>query len=394
MSTWPLSALGDLFEIARGGSPRPIDAFITDEPGGINWIMISDASEGSKYITGTKKRIRKEGISRSRMVHPGDFLLTNSMSFGKPYIMQTSGCIHDGWLVLKQRRDNVDADFFYHLLGSRAIYSEFERRAAGATVKNLNIDLVRGVQVILPPLSEQRRIAEVLDKVEDLRSKRRTALTQCDTLNQSIFLEMFGDPVTNPKKWTTAKFGNVCERITVGIVVKPASYYRPSGIPALRSLNIKPGNIILEDLVYFSKEDNEARLAKTRLRVSDLVLVRSGQPGTAAVVPPELDGVNAIDLLIATPFPAKCDPTYLCAFFNSQGGRTIVLSSQRGQVQKHLNVGSLSEAAIPLPPIDLQREFARRLAAVEKLKTAHRAALVELDALFASLQYRAFRGEL
>ena len=96
MSGWPTVALGDVFEIARGGSPRPIDSYVTDDPAGINWIMIGDASEGSKYITATKKRIRKEGIQRSRMVKPVDFLLTNSMSFGKPYIMRTSGCIHDG----------------------------------------------------------------------------------------------------------------------------------------------------------------------------------------------------------------------------------------------------------------------------------------------------------
>ncbi|NLX48921.1 MAG: restriction endonuclease subunit S [Methanospirillum sp.] len=201
MSRWPTVALGDVFEIARGGSPRPIDNFITDDPAGINWIMISDASAGSKYITSTKKRIRPEGAKRSREVKPGDFLLTNSMSFGRPYIVHTSGCIHDGWLVLSPRRSDVDADFFYHLLGSKHVYAEFERRAAGATVKNLNIDLVRGVRVPLPPLPEQRRIAEILDRADALRAKRRAALARLDTLAQSIFLEMFGDPITNPQGW-------------------------------------------------------------------------------------------------------------------------------------------------------------------------------------------------
>jgi type I restriction enzyme S subunit len=167
-----------------------------------------------------------------------------------------------------------------------------------------------------------------------------------------------------------------------------------NGIAALRSLNIKPGRITLDELVYFSKADNETKLAKTRLKVGDLVLVRSGQPGTAAVIPPELDGVNAIDLLIATPIREQCDPAYLCFFFNSRRGRAIVSSSQRGQVQKHLNVGLLNDSVILFPPVSLQSEFARRVAAVEKIKSAHRASLTELDALFASLQHRAFRGEL
>ena len=181
-SCWPIVPLEEIFEIARGGSPRPIDKFLTEDPDGVNWVMIGDATDGGKYINSTKKRIRKEGMKKSRMVKPGDFLLTNSMSFGRPYIMNTSGCIHDGWLVLSPRDNNVSRDFFYYLLGSDFVYSEFVRRAAGATVKNLNIDLVRSVRVPLPPLSEQQRIAKLLDRVETLRVKHRVALKELELL--------------------------------------------------------------------------------------------------------------------------------------------------------------------------------------------------------------------
>lgn len=95
--------LGDVFDIVRGGSPRPIDRFITDDPSGYNWIMIGDTADGSKYITGTKKRVIRDALVKSRMVKPGDFLLTNSMSFGRPYITRVAGCIHDGWLALTPR---------------------------------------------------------------------------------------------------------------------------------------------------------------------------------------------------------------------------------------------------------------------------------------------------
>jgi len=254
-------------------------------------------------------------------------------------------------------------------------------------------NLVR-VGVPLPPLPEQQRIAEILEKADGLRAKRRAALALLDTLTRSIFLDMFGDPISNPKEWPTVRFEEICERVTVGIVVQPASYYVSEGVPALRSLNIKPGKIVLQDLVYFSKVDNDTKLAKTKLKAGDVVLVRSGQPGTAAAVPRELDGVNAIDLLIATPSPKLTDATFLCEFFNSAGGRDLVLSKQRGQVQKHLNVGSLNQAILPLPPIGLQREFALRVAAVEKRRTAQLASLTVSDALFVSLQYRSFRGEL
>jgi type I restriction enzyme S subunit len=123
--SYPIVALGDLFEISRGGSPRPISDFLTDDPDGINWISISDATESTKYITHVKRKIKPSGASKSRAVKPGDLLLTNSMSFGHPYIMGTSGCIHDGWLVLSDPKNQTDPDYFYHLLGCASVYQKF-----------------------------------------------------------------------------------------------------------------------------------------------------------------------------------------------------------------------------------------------------------------------------
>jgi type I restriction enzyme S subunit len=290
----------------------------------------------------------------------------------------------DGVKVLRPKID-ADVKYLYHYLRQlRLTEGGYDR----------HFKYLKRSRIALPPLPEQRRIANILDKADALRAKSRAALAQLGTLTQSIFLDLFGDPISNPRKWPTLRFEDICERVTVGIVVLPASYYVSEGVPALRSLNVKPGEIVLEDVVYVSESDNNTKLAKTKLKAGDVVLVRSGQPGTAAVVPGELDGVNAIDLLIATPVRQLADPTFLCEFFNSAGGRDLVLSRQRGQVQKHLNVGSLNQAILPLPSIDLQHEFAVRAAAVTKHRAAERAFVVELDALFASLQHRAFRGEL
>ena len=288
----------------------------------------------------------------------------------------------------------IDPAYFAHFFRTREYRQRVSALAAGANINNLRNEHLDEFRIPLLPLPEQRRIAEILDKADALRAKRRAALAQLDTLTQSIFLDMFGDPISNPRGWPTVRFEQLCERVTVGIVVQPASYYVSEGVPALRSLNIRPGKIVLDDLVYFSKSDNDTKLAKTKLRAGDVVLVRSGQPGTAAVVPPELDGVNAIDILIATPDQQLTNPTFLCEFFNSAGGRDLVLSRQRGQVQKHLNVGSLNQAILPLPSIDLQCEFAARVAAVERHREAELASSTALDALFASLQHRAFRSEL
>lgn len=149
--SWKTVRLGDVVKIARGGSPRPIQEFLSDEEDAVNWISIKDASNSSKYIRATKLKIKKEGVRKSRLVKPGDFLLTNSMSFGRPYILDIEGCIHDGWLVLSIPHDLISPDFFYHLLSSEYIYHQFSAMAKGAVVKNLNIDLVKATEIPLPP---------------------------------------------------------------------------------------------------------------------------------------------------------------------------------------------------------------------------------------------------
>jgi type I restriction enzyme S subunit len=188
---WRRLQLGEIFGIARGGSPRPIDEYITDAADGVNWVMIGDTEQGGKYIWSTKKKIRPDGVKRSRLVKSGDFLLTNSMSFGRPYILKTSGCIHDGWLVLSPRITDFNADYFYTLLGSQAVFNEFSKRASGATVKNLNIDLVSGVEVAVPPLDEQLKFAKAVEAIEAQKSLGEDSASQLDCLFGSLQARAF-----------------------------------------------------------------------------------------------------------------------------------------------------------------------------------------------------------
>ena len=163
--SWVWVRLGTVLEIARGGSPRPIQQYLTTEPDGINWIKIGDTDKGGKYIYKTKEKIRPEGVTKSRMVHSGDFLLTNSMSFGRPYILKTDGCIHDGWLVLSNRFDCYSVDFIYYILSSPFAYYQFCDSVSGAVVKNLNSDKVANALFPLPPLAEQHRIVQRIEEL-------------------------------------------------------------------------------------------------------------------------------------------------------------------------------------------------------------------------------------
>lgn len=166
--SWEWIKLGSVCTIARGGSPRPIKDYITDSSEGVNWIKIGDTEKNGKYISTTAEKIKPSGVSKSRMVHAGDFLLTNSMSFGRPYILKTDGCIHDGWLVISQSTEVFDQDYLYWLLSSGYAYSQFCGKVSGAVVKNLNSDKVANSVFPLPPLKEQKRIVTKLEELLSL----------------------------------------------------------------------------------------------------------------------------------------------------------------------------------------------------------------------------------
>ena len=161
---WELIEMGDLLDIFRGGSPRPINKFLTDDPTGINWVKISDATKSAKYIYETKQKIIKEGIKHTRQVEDGDFILSNSMSVGRPYIMKTSGCIHDGWLLLKKKNQKITDEYLYYILSSQNIYNQFKSLSRGGVVNNLNKEIVSKVKIPVPDMKLQNKIVEILEE--------------------------------------------------------------------------------------------------------------------------------------------------------------------------------------------------------------------------------------
>ena len=177
---WEQRKFSDLVLIERGGSPRPIDDYITDAPDGLNWVKIGDAPAQGRYITKTAEKIKPEGLSKTRQVQPGDLILSNSMSFGKPYIMGINGCIHDGWLLIRDTQNRFDLKFLCHMLGTDQMLNQYRMFAAGSTVNNLNKELVGNTTVSLPSVAEQRAIGEYLESIDTLitlhQCKRRVLM--------------------------------------------------------------------------------------------------------------------------------------------------------------------------------------------------------------------------
>ena len=169
--SWGWVRFNNIATILRGGSPRPIKDFLTDSIDGINWIKIGDTEKSGKYITDTREKIKKSGLSKTRLVKKGSFLLTNSMSFGRPYILKIDGAIHDGWLSISDFESSITEDFLYYFLLSRVAYSQFLLLISGAVVKNLNSEKVASIFIPIPPLNEQARITQkievALSRVDD-----------------------------------------------------------------------------------------------------------------------------------------------------------------------------------------------------------------------------------
>ena len=383
---WEYKKLGEVCTIERGGSPRPITDYITDSEDGINWIKIGDAQEGSKYITSTKEKIRPEGIKKSRFVHKGDFILSNSMSFGRPYILKVDGCIHDGWLVIHDDNEVFIKDYLYYILSSPIMYAKFSQLAVGGVVNNLNSSLVRKVSIPLPPKSTQLTIVSELDKINELISLKKEQLKDYDNLAQSIFYEMFGDPVENEKGWEVKKIGEIgsVER-GAGISKKdfvedglPCIHYGQLhtilGARTKKHYTSIPHDLLPKykvahtgDLVMaITSEDVEGSCKSTAWLGNYDVIVGSD----AAILHHEQDGTFLSYY------------TMTKAFYNEKA------KYAKGFKVTHISTKEIEKISVFLPPLPLQHLFAQRIEQIERQKSAVQKSITDLETILASrMQY-------
>lgn len=374
-----VALLGDVCQIMMGQAP-PGHSY-NDQGEGVPLVA------GAGDFAGTTPSVKKFTTAPGKVSRKGDIILGIRASIGERVWSDRAYCLGRGVAGLRPS-EKLDPNYLWHWLGHSA--DRLKSKGRGATFLQVNRADINEMEIPLPSLDEQRRIAAILDQADAVRLLRRDVIRQIAELSQSIFMDMFGDLPTS----SFAQVSEVCERITVGVVVKPASYYVEHGVPALRTLNVKPGSINESELVYFSQEDNDGPLAKSKLRSGDLVVSRTGRAGVAALVPAHLDGANAIDLIVVTPHHECVDGRYFETMLNSPIGARLVLGEQRGQIQQHFNVGSLKTALLPFPELDRQREFARRIDQVRTVMADADTQLVEIDAIIAALQSRAFAGQL
>ena len=186
-----IKPLADICTVERGGSPRPISDYVTDNPNGLNWIKIGDA-DTTRYITHTAEKIKPEGLSKTRQVYAGDLLLSNSMSFGRPYILKIDGCIHDGWLVLHFDDTVMDAIYLQTFLSLPETFSAFEKMAEGAVVNNLNSTVVKKLPILVPTKKEQLYYRELVEQSDKSKFELNEAIKDLDAMYKRIIKDNLG----------------------------------------------------------------------------------------------------------------------------------------------------------------------------------------------------------
>jgi type I restriction enzyme S subunit len=338
------------------------------------------------------------------LLDAGDLVIASSgISFDDDGMLRTRGafveehhlplCLNTSTIRFKAKPEVSDLGYLRHWLDSREFREQITKRVTGSAQQNFGPSHLKAIKITLPSLPEQRRIAAILDQADALRAKRREALAQLNSLTQSIFIEMFGDPVINPKKWLFKKVGNLLAFQQYG----PRFYnesYSEKGTPIIRITDLaEDGSLDFSSMPKLSVSHED--IEKYALKAGDIIFARTGATvGKIALIQNNMPLCIAGAYFITMRFIESIVPIYAKYVLTSQSIREIVQKRSRQAAQQNFSGPGLRDLPMPMPPIHLQREFAHRVESIERLKEIQRASLIELDALFVSLQHRAFRGEL
>jgi type I restriction enzyme S subunit len=387
--TWSSAALGDICNIEVGKTPSRAEPDFW-RSGTLPWLSIADMNQG-RFLTSTKESVTEAGAKAARMklVAPGTLLLSFKLSLGKVGIANIPLFTNEAIAALTDLRSDVNTDYMYWALRNADFLGGSDRAAMGNT---LNKAKLKEIRIPLPPLPEQRRIAAILDKADALRAKRREAIAKLDQLLQSVFLEMFGDPVTNPKSWPVCELGDLIHAAQDGPHVSPE--YSESGIPFLSTRHVRAGSIRWEDLKYLSQAEAEIQWRKCRPERGDILYTKGGTTGLAATV--ETDEPFAVWVhvaLLKTNFN-RAHPKWLTAMLNS---KYCFEQSQRythGIANRDLGLKRMVKIKMYQPPLEVQRRFAEFSQHLVRKNEQLIQSSEALDKLFGALQNRAFTGSL
>lgn len=392
---WEIKKLVDVCIVERGSSPRPIEKYQTDSPYGVNWIKIGDTKGIDKYIYNTKEKITKEGAEKSRYVKEGDFILSNSMSFGKPFIMKTDGYIHDGWFVLRLHKF-IDTEYFFNLLSSPYVNDQFHKLASGSVVKNISGDLVKKVVLPIPSLSEQQRIVAILDEAFAAIAKAK-ANTEQNLKNAKELFESYLQNVFENKGegWEEKTFGEVLQKTeSVDPTKKPDEEFIYLDVS---SVNKETKEIENETVVLGKDAPSRARKL---IRTNDVIFatVRPTHSRVALITEEYNEQVCSTGYFVLR---AKdfLNNNLVYYFLLTYGFNKQMEKLQKGASYPAVNDSDVKGIIIPFPKsLKEQQTIVQKLDAfsteTKKLEAIYQQKINDLEELKKSVLQKAFSGEL
>ena len=377
-----------------------------DPEGDVRLTQLADVGDG-KWINKSVRFLTSEKAKQLRCTYlrSGDLLIARMPDpLGRccvfpgdsmPCVTVVDVC------VIRPNQNRVDNRYLMHVINAPHGRRGIARHMTGTTRRRVSRKNLSKVEIPLPPLPEQKRIAGILDAADALRAKRREALAQLDTLFQSTFLDMFGDPVTNPMGWRVGRLEDYFSKTRAGTCCGPfgsalkKSEYVEDGIPVWGIDNVKP-NQFIQDRSLFITPAKFAQLRRYSVESGDILISRAGTVGRMCVAAPTVEqSIIGSNLIRLTLNPGAMSPVYFASLYTFCGERLPGLrASGDDRSYSFLNTTRLKSLVVPLPPLNLQHRFAAIVSSVEHQKASQRTHLAELDTLFASLQSRAFRGDL
>lgn len=333
----------------------------------------NDNGEGVPFFQGNADFGERYPVARKwcsapmKMAEPEDILISVRAPIGALNYAKEECCIGRGLAALTPNKSKVSPEFMFWLLKGKN--TELNSKGTGSTFKAIGRKVLEEILVPDIGIEQQAEYSAILEKINGIIQLRKHELQKLDELIKARFVEMFGDE-TEFDRWpccTISDIANVC----VGVVIKPTQYYtdKSKGIPAFRSLNIGEMCVKDDDWVYFTEEGHQKN-QKSIIHKNDVLVVRSGAPGTACVVTEKYDGYNAVDIIIAHPDNKKINSIFLAAFTNMPHGMNQIRERTGGAAQKHFNVGGYKALQIIMPSLDLQKQFANFVKKTNKSKVA------------------------
>ena len=398
---WRIKAIGELCVIKPPKSEARA-ALAPSDP--VSFVPMEDLPSASKFLSPSRERSLSEVIGGYTYFADGDVLLakiTPCFENGKLGVAAnlTNGVGFGSSEYLVLRPDStLSSQWLYYYLSRKSFRVEGASRMSGAVGhKRVPQEFLERYPIPVPPLTEQERIVAILDQASEAIETAKENAEKSELNAQELFDSYLGGIfATGGKGWVSGKLASFCREITVGHVGSMAKRYVASGIPFLRSQNIRAFDVSLTNVVYID-EVFHAALSKSKLAPNDVAIVRTGYPGTAAVIPESLKRANCADLVIVRPLPSL-NPHFLAAFFNSSYGKSLVGGKLVGAAQKHFNVTAAKEATLHVPPLEQQNEIVEQIAVIraeaDRLAAIYHQKLVALDMLRESTMSQAFNGNL